>query len=128
MIFLVSEKDIRVFIVDDNIQLVTSISNYLENKGFKTIWAYNEDDAVKIYSLEKPSVVVLGAIFKNNTGFDIAKKIPGAKIIFVTSHPEMIQEAKKTKGFVSVIEKPVDLEGLTNIIRNLFKIQKPKFE
>ncbi len=125
---MVSEKDILVFIVDDNVQMVTSISNYLENAGFKTIWAYDEKEAVSLYNSKKPNIVVLGMIFKKTTGFEIAKKIPGAKFIFITSHPDMIVQAKKTKGFAGVIEKPVDFKLLTNMIRELFKIPKPKFE
>ena len=124
---MVSEKDVNVFIVDDNIQTVTSISNYLESKGFKTTWAYNEKDASNLFKENKPDIVVMGVMFQHTTGFEIAKKLNGAKIIFMTSHPPLVEEAKKTKGCVGVIGKPVDFEQLVVKLRELFKIPKPKF-
>jgi DNA-binding response OmpR family regulator len=125
---MVSEKEVLVFIVDDNVQGVTSISHYLENKGFKTAWAYNEEDAVSLFDHFKPDIVLMGITFHHTNGFEIAKKLSDAKIIFITSHPEMIVEAKKTKGCLGVVEKPVDFKELTNMLRGIFKIPKPKFE
>ena len=125
---MVSEKEISIFIVDDNIPVVVSMVTFFESKGFKVISAYNEKEALAVYSQTKPDIVVMGSRLHNVLVFDLAKKLNYPKIIFITSHPEMMQEAKRVTNCVGVVGKPINYHEIYSLVRKEFNIPTPKFQ
>jgi DNA-binding response OmpR family regulator len=122
-------KAVLVGIADDYIQGVTSISNYLEAKGIKTVWAYNGPDIVRICKEKKPDMVLLDVRFGGASGFDIARELEGTtKILFMTSHEGLGERAKGFKGSMGLIKKPVDHLALVKLIRKEFHLPSPEFE
>jgi DNA-binding response OmpR family regulator len=124
----VKESDLLIAIVDDNVGTVTSISNILDSKGFRTVWAYNGAEAVKLCKSAKPNLLILDVRMPNMTGFDIAKQLPGQKILFMSAHEDSIEEASKIKGSIGVIKKPISAGELIDRVRKEFNIPKPSFE
>lgn len=125
---MVSEKDITLLIVDDNIPVVISMDNFFENKGFRVLSAYNAKEAKAVYFQSKPDVVIMGSRLHHVLVFDLLKELNWPKMIFITSHPEVVVLAKKTNGCIGVAGKPINYFEIYDILRTHFKIQKPMFE
>ncbi len=125
---MVSEKNFTLFIVDDNIPVVISMVNFFESKNFRVFSAYNEKEAKEVYSQTKPDVVIMGSRLHNVSVFELLKDLDWPKMIFITSHPEVITLAKKTKGCIGVVNKPVNYFEIYDILRNSLGIPKPLFE
>jgi CheY-like chemotaxis protein len=118
------EKDFLIAIVDDHIDTVVSISNYLEGNGFRTVWAYNGEDALKLCKKESPDVLLLKIRMPGMSGFDVAKALPiNQKIIFMSGVEGLDEKAKAFGGFEGVIHKPIDLAKLISILRGKFGIK-----
>jgi DNA-binding response OmpR family regulator len=120
-------KRIKVAVIDDHVDTVTSISNYLEAKGFKTVWAYDGKAAVELCKKENPDALVLDIKMPEMNGFEVAKALQGKqKIIFMTAYEDVQQEAAKFNNAIGIINKPVDLEEVLSLLRKAFHIPTPK--
>ena len=125
---MVSEKEVLIFIVDDNIPVVVSMVTFFESKGFRVISAYNAKEAISVYLETKPDIVVMGSRLHNVLVFDLARTLNYPKIIFITSHPQMLQEAKKITNCVGVVGKPINYHEIYSLVRKEFDIPTPKFQ
>jgi CheY-like chemotaxis protein len=125
---MVKESDLLIAVVDDNIATVTTISNMLDAKGFRTVWAYSGDEAIKLCKSAKPDLLILDLRLPKMTGFDVAKQLPSQRILFMSSFEDTIADAKKIVGSVGVIKKPISSGELIDLIRKEFNIPKPSFE
>ncbi|MCX6803115.1 MAG: response regulator [Candidatus Diapherotrites archaeon] len=119
------KKLILVAVVDDHIYTATAIAQKLENMGFRTIQAYNGPSAIKKCLESKPDVVLLDVNLTGLNGFEVAAKLTGTKIIFMTGSEEFVARAKNTKGCIAVVMKPVDVNLLIEVLRKEFKIKAP---
>lgn len=117
-------KEILIGIVDDHIQTAISLSQFLENNGFRTWQAYNGIDAIKKCQSDKPDLLVLDIKIPKMSGFEVAKELKGQKILFMTAYDDLEKKASKIKGSLGVIKKPVNSEVLLNKIRKIFNILK----
>jgi DNA-binding response OmpR family regulator len=120
-----NEHDFLIAIVDDHIDLVISISNYLENNGFRTVWAYNGEDALKLCKKESPDMLLLDIRMPGMNGFDIAKLLPKEqKIIFMSGFDELESRSKEFGNCVGTIQKPIDFGKLISRLRAEFGLKK----
>jgi DNA-binding response OmpR family regulator len=122
----VTEKDILVCIVDDHVYSVTSLSHFLESNGFRTIFAYNGEEAIKLCRKEKPDVLILDIAMQGKSGFEVAQELTDTKILFMSSHEELKEKALQFKNCIGFIPKPVNTQELIEVIRNYFRIKKPQ--
>lgn len=118
---------VLIAVVDDHVYSATFIAQELENKGFKTIQAYNGPDAIKLCKEHKPDLILLDVMLTGIDGFGVASQLKEHKIIFMTGEDELIEKAKKVKNSVGVIKKPVDIAELLEIIAKYFDIPKHAF-
>jgi DNA-binding NtrC family response regulator len=125
---MVSEKEVSIFIVDDNIPVVVSMVTFFESKGFRVISAYNAKEAISVYLETKPDIVIMGSRLHNVAVFDLAKTLNYPKVIFITSHPEMVAEAKKIPNCVGVVGKPINYHEIYTLVRKKFNVPAPKFQ
>jgi two-component system, response regulator, stage 0 sporulation protein F len=120
-----TEKDFEIGIVDDNVQTAISISQILEHNGFKTFQAYNVDDAIRECNSRKPALLPLDLrLGGGKMGYDVAEKIRGQEILFITGYD--VDEAKlsKLKNVRGVLAKPIDIDSLLSKVREVLKIPK----
>ena len=122
-----TEHDVKIEVVDDHVDTVTATSNYLEGIGFKTVWAYNGEDAISVCKKEKPSLLLLDIKMPGMSGFDVAKNLPETEILFATAYDDMEEKTHKFKNSIGLIRKPIDFENLVKVIRQKFKIKDPEF-
>lgn len=67
----------KVYIIDDDRNIVESISMVLEKEGYKVSAQYNEENAVERVAVFRPDIVILDVIFPedDSAGFKIAKAL-----------------------------------------------------
>ena len=121
-----NEADVLVAIVNNHIPTVTGISTFLETLGYKTVWAYTGEGAVKLCEKEKPDILLLDAQMPVMSGFDVARALPLQKIVFMVADDDIGKKAGKFPNCIGVIRKPVDDDALDSFLRALFKLKKPE--
>lgn len=120
-----TEKNlVLVAIVDDHVYTATFISTELENKGYKTLQAYNAPEAIKKCKSEHPNIIILDLNLPGLGGFDVANNFPNTKIIFMTADDDFIARARNTRGCVGVIKKPIDINQLNTLLDSVLKRKK----
>lgn len=116
-------KPILIAIVDDHIDTVTSLSNFLESQGFKTVWAYSGEDAIDLCKKNKPDLLLTDIRMPGMSGFELAEKLKDQPKLFMTAYDNMEEKAKKYKPSWGIIKKPVDVSELLEIIKKNFKLK-----
>lgn len=123
-----------ILIVDDDVDLVESLSDILKGKGYGVIGAYTGEEGFAKARAEKPGLILLDVMMaKENEGFEIAQRLrkdPATQripVILITG----IRKAKHLPfGFEpdedwlpvkAVLEKPVAPEVLLSSIEAALK-------
>jgi len=122
------ESGILIAVVNNHVQSVVHMSNFLEMHGYRTVWAYSGDAAVKLCERERPDLLVLDAQMPGMTGFDVARELPRQKILFTVADRAVAEKAKKFPNCAGTIHKPVDNRELDDFIRSVFGLKKPVLE
>ena len=67
----------KVYIIDDDRNIVESMSIVLKSHGYKVYAQYDEKNIINNLISEKPDIIILDVIFPENpdAGFDIAREI-----------------------------------------------------
>ena len=115
-----------VLVVEDDFGTRKLTSIVLKNAGFRTISAENGSDALTLFDLEKPDLVLCDVMLPDVNGFRITeilrKKSPEIPIIIVTAKH---LKADKHYGFLvgadDYMTKPVDEEELILRIKALLR-------
>lgn len=115
----------KVLVVDDNEDVLKTITKYLEQKQFTVMAATNGLDALKMLEVEKGEfdLLVTDLVMPSISGVAIIsivkERYPKIPIIAITGwgeHPEAL--ATEAKADI-VLEKPFELEEFLNIIQDL---------
>ena len=67
----------KIYIIDDDRNIVEAMSIVLKAHGYEVGCQYNEDNVIENLIAQKPDLVILDVIFPQNStaGFDIARQI-----------------------------------------------------
>lgn len=118
-----------VLLVDDNINLVKSMSFILKHKGFDVDIAPNGYEAIDRVNERKYDIIFLDIKMPYIDGVETYKRIKAINsnsvVMMMTAYSveEMIEEALK-EGAHGIIYKPVDIEKVVSQIRNVTKKKK----
>jgi len=114
-----------VIVVDDNVDTLGSISDYLRIQGFNILGCgTNGLDAVQLYEKHTPDVVLLDLampVYDGLYGLEHIKKINSqAKVIILTSLCNEFNE-KKIKLFkvTEIVEKPCSSKQLEKFLKKV---------
>lgn len=120
----------RILVIDDNEQVLTAVTQYLETQHFEVVSASNGLDALKILETDEKAfhLIVTDLVMPNISGVGlisiVKRKFPRIPIIAITGwgeHPEALAtEAHADR----VMEKPFDLAELTEVIQELLTSKK----
>jgi len=135
------KMNIKVLLVDDDIDILDQTKLLLESRGYKVVSASSSEEGWKKYQQEKPDIAVLDLIMEEyDSGFVLAYKIKKASgekmipIIILTSvtyvtglkfDAATVEEKEWTKCD-AVLNKPVVIDELTKIIETLFAMKQSK--
>lgn len=111
----------KVLLVDDEAVYVQTLSERLKCKKIESSIAYDGGEALSIAGREQPEVMILDLKMPGIDGFEVLRKMredhPETRVIVVTGQTSEEDRAKAIElGAFAYLEKPVDMEKLTEIM------------
>jgi len=65
----------RILIVEDDLQISKVYEIQLQREGFSTVLARNGEEAVELFSAQKPDLIILDLMIPKRDGFSVLKEI-----------------------------------------------------
>ena len=118
-------KTIRVLLVDDEEELVTTLAERLGLRGIDAEWVTTCEEALKMLPHKQFHLAVLDVKMPRMSGLALKRKMeavaPGMKFIFMTGHGSErdFEEGSAEAGASYYLLKPVDIESLAEKIREM---------
>jgi DNA-binding NtrC family response regulator len=110
-----------ILVVDDDRDMVETLCDILELRGWRTLRGYDGDDAVALGTKDEVDWVLMDVRMPRRSGIDAAEAIlrvrPNAQAILMTAFAsrELESRAKRLAG-IQVLRKPFDLSTLFSMI------------
>lgn len=119
---------IKVLLIDDEEEFVSTLSERLQIRGYDSKFATSGDQGLKEIETFKPDVVILDVIMPGISGFDVLRSIkktaPSTPVILLTGHSSTQDGMKGMElGAFDYIIKPVDIEQLVEKINSAIKVR-----
>ncbi|MBU0683970.1 MAG: response regulator transcription factor [Candidatus Omnitrophota bacterium] len=119
-----------IVIVDDENEIVNTVSEYLSNKGFKVKGCSDGDTLFKFLTQEKPDLIILDLSLPGIDGFEICKTLKAKEslsaipIIIVSAlDEEMNKISGLDSGADDYMVKPFSLNELNSRIKAVLRRQ-----
>ncbi len=118
-----------ICIVDDEPAILNSLSNILEDEGYQVVVATNGVEGMKVVRSDSPDLVLLDIWMPEMDGLETLKRLrtqfPGILVVMMSGHGSIETAVKATKlGAYDYLEKPLDLEKVTILVRNALHQRK----
>ncbi len=110
-----------VLIVDDEPGILTTLSNILEDEGFRTITTTSGAEALEIYRRDRPDAVFLDIWLPDLDGLEALQALremdPAAAVIMMSGHGTAPTAVKAIKmGAHEYLEKPLTYSGVVEAL------------
>lgn len=107
----------KILIVDDEVDIASSIQYVLKQEGFNTLLAYDGNQALRLTQAEKPDLIVLDLMMPGLDGYEVCRKIrehdDQIPILMLTARTSEIDTVVGLElGANDYISKPVRLREL----------------
>jgi DNA-binding NtrC family response regulator len=114
-------RKLRVLIVDDNTDLIETLKDILELKGFEAVGAEGGWEAYTLAGHQKFDVVLLDLVMPGMNGVEtlraIRKLAPTTKFIVVTAYAASDQaDEAREEGVLEVFSKPASIEQIVKLV------------
>lgn len=119
-------KNLKVLIVEDEIDLANLIKSSIKELFFKVVIAKDGLEAIKKFDSFKPDIIISDIMMPNLNGLEMSKKIKERYsetpivILSAHSHKEMLLEAINL-GISKYFIKPFDIEEFIEYLKELSK-------
>ena len=111
----------KILIVDDEKPIVDILKFNLEKEGYKTIEAYDGEQAVELALESKPDLIILDVMLPKMDGFTVCKKIRQkltCPVIMLTAKEEVVDKIIGLElGADDYMTKPFSIRELTARIK-----------
>jgi len=124
-----TERRLTIMILDDEEDILALYGDYLSNIGHRVLKTYvNADTILDDIDIEPPDIYIIdyqlpGKMNGIEVATEILKKIPSARIIFITGLELLEQEISKHNIFtdknIDLLLKPVKLIEIQKSLLNL---------
>ncbi len=118
----------RVLLVDDELELVTTLAERLELRGITTEWATSAEEALRRVEASTFDIAVLDVKIPKVDGLELKKRLqeksPGMKLIFVTGHgsTQDFETGSSEVGAAYYLVKPLNIDNLIAKIKKALQI------
>lgn len=123
--------ELRVFIVDDEIDNISIMKHFIQNYTSMKVIGFSQEVGESIDQINKlqPDIVFLDVeLGGDETGFDISYGLSiSCLIVFVTAHLKYSIQALRDKAFDYLL-KPVDIDDLRSVEVNATKTLNTKID
>lgn len=125
--------NIRILVVDDELDAMEIISGYLEAQGFNVSAASNGEDALAIAGIVQPDILITDIRMPQMDGNTLVKELrernPTLPVIVMTGHPgdaqRPVEDDEATDAPVMVMSKPLNLKELMATLDELSEVFVP---
>ncbi|MDX9702895.1 MAG: response regulator [Candidatus Auribacterota bacterium] len=114
----------KILVVDDEVDIVNLIKDYLEINNYSVITATDGDTALKLAFAEKPDLITLDIMMGNKDGYEtclLLRENEGTNhipIIIITGRStKQAEQAAASFGADMYLSKPFELQELSNLIK-----------
>ena len=119
-------KDFKVLLVDDEQEFIETLSERLKMRELETKWALDGEEALESLQDDEPDVMLLDLKMPGMDGMEVLRKIkkayPGVQVVMLTGHgTDRDEEQAKRLGAYAYLQKPVELERLSQVLREAFE-------
>ncbi len=114
-------KEIRILVIDDEIDVCAMLVQVFEAFGYATQYATNGKDALELVKSFNPHFIFLDVIMPEMSGLDVLKEIrkinTSIKVFMISGMHDlgMAKEAMKL-GAIDYIPKPIDIDELVKYL------------
>lgn len=123
-------KNIRVLVVDDELDAMEIIAAYLEGQGYSVSAASNGEDALAIAGAMQPNILITDIRMPHMDGNSLIKALrerdPGLPVIVMTGHPGdaecPVEDDASADAPVMVMSKPLDLKELLCVLDEISEV------
>jgi CheY-like chemotaxis protein/cytidylate kinase len=121
----------RVLLVDDEREFVQTLSDRLQMRDLGSAVVYDGEQALSLVEEEEPEVMVLDLKMPGIDGVEVLRRVktehPDVEVIVLTGHgSKEIEKLCMDLGACAYLEKPVDIETLTRIMKEAYRRLKQK--
>jgi DNA-binding NtrC family response regulator len=119
-------KPIKVLLVDDDEDFVTTVSDRIGEYKFESDTALSGEQAIELVAGQVPDVMVVDLKMPRLDGLEllrqVKKKHPDIQVIILTGHGSTQDRlAAISLGAFAFMEKPVDFDELVRTIRAAYQ-------
>jgi DNA-binding response OmpR family regulator len=118
----------KVLLVDDEIDFVTTLANRLGMRGIKTDVVHDGQEALDYVKDQPPDVIVLDLKMPGMYGMEVLRRLsktnPDIQVVILTGHgtDRDEEEAQRLNAF-DYLRKPTDIDLLADRIRGAYKFR-----
>jgi UDP-3-O-[3-hydroxymyristoyl] N-acetylglucosamine deacetylase len=122
----------KVLIIDDEKDIVESLSSILRDEGFRVFEAMDGKEGLAIFENEKPKIVLLDVWMPEMDGLQVLKEIrkkdQDAVVIVISGHGTISTAVEAVKvGAYDFLEKPLSIDKVLEVIsRGVARGEQPK--
>ena len=123
---LLKMKDIKVLLVDDEVEFVQSLAERIRMRELGSEVAFDGEEALAKLKDKLPDVMVLDFKMPGIDGLTILEKVkktyPAVQVIMLTAHGTAdIEKKARDLGAFDYLQKPVGIETLTKVIEKAYE-------
>lgn len=121
---------IRILLVDDEEEFVTTLAERMEMRGFDASVAFDGQKAMETLKTRVPDVMVLDLRMPGIDGMEVLERVkktnPEAQVIILTGHGSYKDEEQARRlGAFDYLQKPV---GVDTLVKSIQKAYQQKIE
>ena len=115
-------KNLKILLVDDEEEFVTTLAERLELRGLQARAAINGEDALQMIEADTPEIVILDVMMPGLGGLEVLRRIkaqhPQLPVILLTGRGSTKEGDKGMQlGAFDYLMKPLDIEKLIKKIQ-----------
>lgn len=118
-----------ILIVDDSTTNQVLLEAILQEEGYRTITAFNANEAFRIIEKEKPELILLDLLMPEVSGFDFLKDIKSRPqmsdipviVVSAIGSQENIEICRQL-GAVEFFSKPIEISVLVNAVKRMVAV------
>jgi DNA-binding response OmpR family regulator len=126
---LIAIQEKKILIVDDEVDVVTSLQFALEKEGYQCLTAYDGKEALDKAKGENPDLIILDIMMPKMNGYKVArllkfdKKYKHIPIVMLTARTSgKDQELGYETGADRYVTKPFQIDNLVGVVNNFLKV------
>jgi len=119
-------QNLRILLVDDEEEFVTTLAERLELRGLQARAATNGEDALQMIETDPPRVVILDVMMPGLGGLEVLKRIkarhPQISVILLTGRGSTKEGIEGMQlGAFDYLMKPINIEELIKKMQEAIK-------